>query len=805
MINYPSPQDYNEALQMPHLTLLDPQLAQGQVEVDSLGLPFGRTGAFAITFKVSAQRRDFAFRCFLQNRPTIHERYDGISDFLGNRPLPYFVDYRYLDSGIRVNGNEFPCLQMSWANGVPLGVYVDKNHQDQGRMTALQQQIQGLALALEVAGVAHGDIQGGNLLIGSGGEIKLVDYDGMFVPSLKAFGALENGHPNFQHPMRAKVQPFDATLDRFSFALLHTVLGALIEDPSLWIRLKADPDKFLLGEADFANPYTSSGFLELEKLSRSGESARALQAVASSAFESVPSFTDFLVGRNIPAGVRPKNQSSGSTAARRIGPEVPWYLATSTMLEAGVRGDGSLGHYLARNTVIGPNDVSAWTNRNVQVEIVGKVQDVETGESGTGLKFVKLLMNEGDPRLSINIWAAGLEDLKAAGAHIDESWRGNWISATGVIEGPLGSLHGTSYSMTVAKASQLELVTPQQARWRLQTAMPHKGVEDTSSSEASSNAEAVATLTGTRSASASSVPSYGSTPQTTGGQPTQKSFLSTGLGLFVLIFGIVGVLVVLVIAGAGGFSSSGSSGDGDGSDSSVAAEVKVGDCVSGGIGNRTVVDCEDPGATLKIERFEPVGPGCPPGRGVRTEVIVDRAVCLVPLRPDLSLVALGECLEGASGVATSCIAGESWKVVSRVQSRGLCPVASLVIPIANETGTFICAVPFLGDPVYRTCVSGEYTVDGSFEDCFNELRWTYGGCWEFGEGAVLQQFLGGKWETVKRDITIGKTSNCPEDFPWEIEFSRKASSVGVKQYRILVPKTGDIQDLDVTVTELGAN
>jgi len=36
--------------------------------------------------------------------------------------------------------------------------------------------------------------------------IKLIDYDGMFVPALAARKPEEAGHPNYQHPLRAPQQ-----------------------------------------------------------------------------------------------------------------------------------------------------------------------------------------------------------------------------------------------------------------------------------------------------------------------------------------------------------------------------------------------------------------------------------------------------------------------------------------------------------------------------------------------------------------------------------------------------------------------
>lgn len=323
-MTYPSPQAYNEALQNPKLSILIPRLATGTVELDSLGMPFGRSGSFALTFKITTRSGNNAFRCFLQDRPTMHERYAQISDYLDSQPNPYFVKFKYQDAGIRVEGRALPALEMAWVSGVPLGLYIQKNHQDTKKMTALLHKVHDMAESLEAAGIAHGDIQGGNILVGHQGALKLVDYDGMYVPKLRALGANEVGHPNFQHPERSTLKPFDGTLDRFSFAVIHTALTALIECPNLWVELDADPDKLLLGQSDFADPTSSKALKRIEKLDGVGVYAKRLRALAAAPYSKVPKFTDFLAGRDIPASKR--SEASKPSAARPKGAAPAWYM-----------------------------------------------------------------------------------------------------------------------------------------------------------------------------------------------------------------------------------------------------------------------------------------------------------------------------------------------------------------------------------------------------------------------------------------------------------------------------------------------
>ena len=548
-MKYPSTQGYNEALQMAQVSILDPTLRSGRVETDPLGLPFGRTGSFAITFKIAAGGSNYAFRCFLQNRATIHERYDAISSYLTNTHVPYFVDFTYLNEGIRVDNTVFPTVRMSWAGGIPLGLYIQDHHAETGRMTALHEQIKRMALALDAEGLAHGDIQGGNLLIGEGGAIKLVDYDGMYVPSIANLGAIETGHPNFQHPERASSKPFDANVDRFSFALLHTVIAALIERPSLWAQLKSDPDKILLGANDIADPFSSPAFAALKSLQTAGVFAESLQAIAAAPYAQVPAFTDFMHHRNIPtarASTRTRTTSGPSAASD----PTPWYadhIPTGAATPTGAASGDALGSYAASDPVIDASKPYEWMGgRQSDVELIGKVESAEVGESGKDLPYVRLIMETGNPELTVDVWADGLRRFAEQGITIDESWIGQWISARGFIQGPIGSPTGERYSMTITDPPQLDRITAQQARWRLSSA--NASAEKLDAIGDAKNTDSLTSLVGD-----SSKPSpqprntRPGAPPPASGAPSNATYGISSRGIFWVVIGIAATGIVLIL------------------------------------------------------------------------------------------------------------------------------------------------------------------------------------------------------------------------------------------------------------------
>ena len=61
---YPTTEQYMEALQFPSKHLKDIELANAKVESTGMGLPFARSGGFALTFKLIGPGKSWALRLF---------------------------------------------------------------------------------------------------------------------------------------------------------------------------------------------------------------------------------------------------------------------------------------------------------------------------------------------------------------------------------------------------------------------------------------------------------------------------------------------------------------------------------------------------------------------------------------------------------------------------------------------------------------------------------------------------------------------------------------------------------------------
>src|SRR6185437_2103347 len=154
-MDWPTPQDYNEALQSPALSFCDSELMAGSPELTMLGLPKPISGNFASVYRLGCGSRDFAVRCFLRDVADRPARYEAISRFVLSDELPYTVDFEYLRRGILLHGNWYPILKMGWVDGQLFGGYVEKNRADAAALAALISTFTAMCENLRSAGVAQ--------------------------------------------------------------------------------------------------------------------------------------------------------------------------------------------------------------------------------------------------------------------------------------------------------------------------------------------------------------------------------------------------------------------------------------------------------------------------------------------------------------------------------------------------------------------------------------------------------------------------------------------------------------------------
>ena len=260
---WPGITDYSEAIQNPHVCFRGADLEPGLVALNQRGMPLVFSGAFACVYSVELAGRKFAVRCFTREVSDQQSRYNQLSEYLINVLPPSLVHFEFLEQGINLRGDWYPIVRMEWVEGETLNSFVSSSlgQPDALRRVAAQWR-GGPCASLRGLGIAHNDLQHGNVMVQPDGRIRLVDYDAMFLPGFRGERSPELGHKNFQHPFRTS-DDYDAYVDNFPSLVIYLSLLALADDPGLWDFYNGD--NLLFTRDDYLAPARSELFARLRR------------------------------------------------------------------------------------------------------------------------------------------------------------------------------------------------------------------------------------------------------------------------------------------------------------------------------------------------------------------------------------------------------------------------------------------------------------------------------------------------------------------------------------------------------------
>jgi hypothetical protein len=320
MADYPTPSEYQEALQTPDAAFVDPELQAATPRTNVLGLPQPITGAFAAVFPVTTDAgARYAVKCFLADVPDQRARYEALADVLDTIDHDAFVEFAYQPDGVRIGGEAYPLLKMEWAEGATLNRFVEAHRDQPEVLERLADAWVDLMGDLEAMDLAHGDLQHGNVLVDMAHDalrLRLVDYDTTYVPALEGRNSAEVGHRNYQHPDRTDAD-FGPTLDRFAGLVIYTALRACAVRPELWDRFD-NGENLLFRDADFYAPEESPLFDALAETEPLRDFADALRTACYVEPGDVPSLAAVRAGRpDVPETVSRVKARTGRDAGER--------------------------------------------------------------------------------------------------------------------------------------------------------------------------------------------------------------------------------------------------------------------------------------------------------------------------------------------------------------------------------------------------------------------------------------------------------------------------------------------------------
>ena len=269
-MQYPLISEYVRAIQDASDNL--GELAHLVPVLDDHGEPYRSSGAFAVVFKMldKSTGKYYALKCFTEEQEGRADAYRQIADELGMVDSPYITSVKYMEKELFVDSqceeDEFPVLLMDWVEGETMETYIAASYHNQSAMSMLCYRFGKMAAWLRSQSFAHGDVKPDNIIIRPDGSLTLVDYDGMFVPSMKGCKSPTVGTKDFCHPLRT-MDDFDETIDDFSLASIALSLKAISMKSTL-LDIYGASDRLLFSEKDYRTPSNSKVISALQGLMR---------------------------------------------------------------------------------------------------------------------------------------------------------------------------------------------------------------------------------------------------------------------------------------------------------------------------------------------------------------------------------------------------------------------------------------------------------------------------------------------------------------------------------------------------------
>ena len=328
-MGWPTPREYAVALHRAKKNLLVAALKDCKLAATPQGLPKPLTGGFGAVFEATTpDGKRWALKFFHKKALGTRRRYRLLADWQKSHPMPGLVNCFWHEKGLLVKGKEFPMVQMPWIEGIRLSDFLAKHHNSPDVCNVLFDCWLKLVEGLREAGIAHGDLQHNNILLVPEGpsrfQMRLVDLDGVWLPTLKDIPSSEIGHRAYQHPFRRN-DPYHPAVDRFPALVIALSLAALADHGGgLWKKFHLGRN-LIFRRSDFVAPGKSPLFMAL----RASDSDRvrqlreALEVACSQSPDQIPWVSEVLSGKKeLPTGVAeqehtPENQEPAKAPVKR--------------------------------------------------------------------------------------------------------------------------------------------------------------------------------------------------------------------------------------------------------------------------------------------------------------------------------------------------------------------------------------------------------------------------------------------------------------------------------------------------------
>jgi serine/threonine protein kinase len=205
------------------------------------------------------------------------ERYRKLSEYFVSNKIfetcDYFTNFEYLSDVITINltgsksrkKGHFPIIRMNWVEGIILEDFIKKTTEPK-TIKKISDNFLKMVNDLEDLNIAHGDLHPKNILVDDELNLKLVDYDCIYISNFKGNLQPELGDPDCQHPNRVNF-PYDQNIDHFSSLVIYLALIAISKDIKLKYHKKSG--EFIFSKSDFTDTTKSELFSKFKQMESS--------------------------------------------------------------------------------------------------------------------------------------------------------------------------------------------------------------------------------------------------------------------------------------------------------------------------------------------------------------------------------------------------------------------------------------------------------------------------------------------------------------------------------------------------------
>lgn len=201
-----------------------------QLTVD--GEAYALKGGFALSIKiVKPNNKPQCLRCWTDGKAD-ESQIDylvEVADIINknnDKDCPYFIGFNIVERLLKVDGIELPGLIMDWVEGETLNKYIMANSGHSGAQIKLvAQKFAKMCNILNSRKISHGDLSAVNIIVKPDGNLKVIDYDSLYSPSMGRKVQYIAGIKDYQHPQRESATYYETYMDYFS---QHVIYAALL-------------------------------------------------------------------------------------------------------------------------------------------------------------------------------------------------------------------------------------------------------------------------------------------------------------------------------------------------------------------------------------------------------------------------------------------------------------------------------------------------------------------------------------------------------------------------------------------------